>query len=247
MVFEISTAKREILQKLVQQDWTPTDLAQDLGKSTSAVYNHLDDLAEQGILVTTQVAAKTRPKTEYSIGPGFMQSVTVLPGQYQERVLGLSPHKEAIIRIWNLPQDAFHPFLEAFWWRLRTAPDIDLETDVTALAVYGSVARGDADADSDIDILAIVADDEAEASINQAVGTVRLDIPEGSKIAITELFTRDDYRQSVAHGSSFLENVQDELHVLYDPDRILTRTPENPPRPSPDMEQVEAEASVDEQ
>lgn len=223
MVFEVSTAKQEILEKLVKQDWTPTDLAQELGKSTSTVYNHLDELADQGILTKKQVAAKTRPKTQYSIGSGFLQYITVLPGQYQERVLRLDTHKEVIIRIWNIPQEEFHSVIESYWWSIRNSADVNLEKDVTAIAVYGSVARGEADGDSDIDILLVAENGEAEKALTNTLGTVRLQTPEGNKIAVTEVFNQQDYRDSLAHGSSFLENIQDELHTIYDPDRILQR------------------------
>lgn len=221
MVFEVSTAKREILQKLVQQDWTPTDLAEELGKSTSTVYNHLDELAEQGILTKKQVSAKTRPKTRYSIGNGFLQYITVLPGQYQERTLKLDTHKVATIRIWNIPQENFHPFIQDYWWSIRNSTDVNLEKDITAIAVYGSVARGEADEDSDIDILVIAKDGTTEGILNDTFGTLRLQTPEGNKIVVTEVFNQQDYRESLAQGSSFLENIQDELHTIYDPDRIL--------------------------
>jgi predicted transcriptional regulator len=87
MVFAVSAAKERILQKLAEQDWSPTDLAEELGKSPETIYNHLHDLEEQGVLSTRQVAAKTRPKTEYSIGNGLIQYVAVLPGQYQQGAL----------------------------------------------------------------------------------------------------------------------------------------------------------------
>lgn len=209
---------------LVQRDWTPTDLARELGKSTSTIYNHLDDLADRGVLTERRVAAKTRPKTEYSIGDGFVQYVTVLSGGYRERVLRLDVHKEAIVRIWNVPQEEFHPFVERLWWRLRTDPDVDFENDVAAVAVYGSVARGEADSDSDIDLLVVVESEAAETAVDEACGSVRLQIPEGSKIGMAESFTTRDLRNSLAHGSSFLDDIRDELHVLYDPDRLLRWT-----------------------
>lgn len=222
IVFEVSSAKEEVLRELVQRDWTPTDLARELGKSTSTVYNHLDDLAEMGVLVERRVSAKTRPKTEYSIGDGFVQHVAVLPGQYRERALPLDSHKAAVVRVWNLPQAEFHPFVERMWWRLRTDSDLDFEGGVAAVAVFGSVARGDADADSDIDLLVVVEDEDAKATVDRAFGGVRLQVPEGNKIAVTESYTRRELGSSLARGSSFLEGIQEELHTLYDPDRLLS-------------------------
>lgn len=220
-MFEVGSAKEEVLRYLVRRDWSPTDLSEELGKSTPTIYNHLDDLADAGVLTETQVPARTRPKTEYSIGDGFVQYLTVLPGQYRERALRLDAHKEAIVRIWNLPQAEFHPFVERFWWLLRTDPGVDFDDDVAAVAVYGSVARGEADADSDVDFLVIVEDDAVESTVDRAYGSVRLQIPEGSKIGMTETYTTREFRDSLAHGSSFLDGIREELHVLYDTDRLL--------------------------
>ena len=221
MVFEISRARREVLEKLAQDDWTPSDLARELDKSTSAIYNHLDDLAGRGLLIERQVAAKTRPKTEYSIGPGFIQYVCILPGQYRERSLRLTAHKQVTVRIWNVPQEEFHPFLEQFWLHLRTASEIALD-DVTALAVYGSVARGTATEDSDVDLLVVATNDDAAARLTEAFGTIRLEDATGaSRIGMTEVYTRSEYHASLEGGSTFLESITDELHVLYDPDGVF--------------------------
>lgn len=220
-MFEIGSAKEEILRRLVLRDWTPTDLARELGKSTSTVYNHLDDLAEVGVLTETRVPAKTRPKTEYSIGDGFLQYVTVLPGEYRERVLQLDAYKKVTVRIWNIPQAEFHPFVQRAWWRLRTDPAVDFANDIAAVAVYGSVARGNADDHSDIDLLAVVRNQDAKATIEETYGGVRIQIPEGNKVAITECYTKRELEDSLDRGSSFLDSVREELHVLYDPDRLL--------------------------
>lgn len=222
MVFAVSAAKKQILQKLAAQDWSPTDLAEELGKSPETIYNHLHDLEEQGILSTRQVAAKTRPKTQYSIGNGLIKYVAVLPGQFQEGSLDLDVHKEAVFRIWMVPQDAFHPYLEQYWWTLRSHEDLAFEEDIVAVAVYGSVARGEADRDSDIDVLVIVTDD-GEAPVNDHFGSTLVKTGDDSKICMTKSYTIQDYRDSIAHDSDFLETVRDECHIIYDPDRVVTR------------------------
>lgn len=223
MVFAVSAAKKQILQKLAEQDWTPTDLAEELDKSPETIYNHLHDLEKQGVLSTRQVAAKTRPKTEYSIGNGLIQYVAVLPGRFQEGSLQLDAHKEAVFRIWMVPQDAFHPYLERYWWQLRTCDGISFADDIVAVAVYGSVGRGAAERDSDIDMMVIVDDAEAEEVVRGRFGSTMIYIGDGSKICMTETYTLEDYRNSLTHGSDFLDNIQQEFHIIYDPDRILTR------------------------
>lgn len=224
-MFEISRAKAEVLRHLVDRDWTPTELAEELDKSTATVYNHLDDLAERGLLSRSQVPAKTRPKTEYSIGDGLVHWLVVLPGLYRESGLALDPHKAVVVRIWTLPQTRFHPYIEAYWWDLRRSSALDVDRDLRALAVYGSVARGHADDQSDIDVLLVVADHVDAPELRREVGAVKVDIPDGSRMAMAELYTTDAYRTAVAGESDFLDAIRDELHVLYDPEGLLTATP----------------------
>jgi predicted ArsR family transcriptional regulator len=129
-VFEVNEAKKEILEHLVIRDWTPTDLAEELDKSTNTVYNHLGELHERGLLTRTQVPAKTRPKTQYSIGEGFLQYIAVLPGRYTEKSVELTPEKQAILHIWDIPQEEFHPFVQKYWWALTNSADGDDRDDV---------------------------------------------------------------------------------------------------------------------
>ena len=217
MVFEVSAAKKQVLEKLVDRDWSPTELADELGKSPSTIYNHLDGLAEQGVVTTQAVAAKTRPKTEYSIGDGFVQYIAVLPGRFAEGTLALNAHKAALLRIWLVPQAAFHPYLEELWRRLKR------EDGLVAVAVYGSVARGEAGPGSDIDVLLVAADEAAKQRFTEAYGSVRLTVGDQSKLCMTEVYTEPEYRNSVGQGSTFLENVRAERHLVYDPDRLLDR------------------------
>lgn len=135
----------------------------------------------------------------------------------------MDAHKEAVFRIWMVPQDAFHPFFEQYWWQLRMCEGLSFKQDVVAVAVYGSVARGEADEDSDIDVRSIVTDDEAEAVVTEQFGSVLGKTGDGSKICMTETYTVQDYRDSLADGSDFLEAVRDECRVIYDPDQILLR------------------------
>lgn len=237
-MFAVSQAKKEILEKLAERDWTPTDLAADLGKSPETVYNHLNDLAEQGVLTTRQVAAKTRPKTQYSIGDGFIQYFAVVPGQVLEGTFTLDEHKEPLLRIWTLPQEAFHPYLQTYWWRLTHSPDIDLQDDICAVGVYGSVARGEAGVDSDIDVLIITADRDAAETVTDRVGSIRVEVDGMGRIVLAEVYTIKEYRDSLAHGSQFLQNILPEIHPVYDPECVLA---------APHAVEDSAEVVVDEQ
>jgi len=221
MVFEVSTAKKKVLQKLSEQAYAPTDLAEELDKSRNTVYNHLEDLYNQGILSKKQVAAKTRPKTRYSIDDGFIKYIAVLPGQYTQKNLKLTPERQPVLRIWSLPQEEFQPYIESYWWSIKNSVDINYREEIKAVAVYGSVARGEADKDSDIDFLVITEDEDTEDTISQNFGSTRIETSEGGKIGMTEPYSMKDYRNSLANGSGFLENIQNELHVIYDPDKVL--------------------------
>lgn len=218
MVFDLSQAKMEILRELTKQDWTPTDLAEKLGKSNNTIYNHLSQLYEDGVLSKKSVSAKTRPKTQYSIDDGFIQYIAVLPGQLTEQKVHLTPRKEAMFRIWSVPQDEFHPYIEDYWHQLRMSDELNVE----AVGIYGSVARGTADEDSDIDIIVVTDDDDPEQINDDLMSSVRVTTDSGSRIFMNEIYTEQEYRDSVAHGSSFLENIRDEIIPIYDPDQILT-------------------------
>lgn len=220
-MFVVSAAKREILQRLAQRDWSPTDLAEQLEKSPEAIYNHLNDLEEQGILTKTEVPAKTRPKTVYSIGDGLIQYITVLPGQFREGSLVISETKEVMFRIWAIPQDEFHPYLERYWWRVLSHADLDLDEHVTALGVYGSVARGEADRDSDIDLLAVTRGDQGKSHLEEVLGSAVLDYRGKSRMGMTEVYTEQEYRDSLAHESDFLNSIRGEIHPIYDPELVL--------------------------
>lgn len=219
-MFAVSTAKKEILQRLVERDWSPTDLAEELGKSPATLYNHLHELAEQGVLSRREVAAKTRPKTEYSIGDGFVQYVAVLPGRFAEGTLALDAHKAAVFRIWLVPQAEYHPYLEELWRRLEQ------EEGLRAAAVYGSVARGEAGPDSDIDVVLLAADAAAAERLRDRYGSLRLEVAGETKLCMAEVFTVDDYRTSLDQGSEFLATVREEAHLLHDPARLLDRPDE---------------------
>lgn len=220
-MFEVSGAKREILRMLSEKDWSPTDLAEELGKSPETVYNHLHDLEEQGVLTKTQVPAKTRPKSEYSIGKGLIQYVTVLPGQFKEGSLKVDETKEAMFRIWAVPQEEFHPFLERYWWSMRMSADIDLESDVEAIGVFGSVARGEATSESDVDLLVITATEGDKSDVEYAFGSTILEFGEESRLGMTEVYTVKEYRNSLVHESDFLTSIRGEFHPIYDPEHIL--------------------------
>lgn len=220
-MFEVSEVKKKILKKLAAKDWTPTDLAEDLNRSTETIYNHLNSLEKMGILEKKKVPAKTRPKTKYSIGKGFAQYLAVIPGSFTSRVLPLDWNKKAILRIWDVEQEEFHPYLENFWWSMKNHGDIDFEEDILAIAVYGSVARGTADKESDIDIIIVVDGGKTAEKVKNLFGTTRVNSDGETKLFMLQVYTRNEYTESKEGGSDFLKEIEEDLHSIYNPEGVL--------------------------
>ncbi len=221
-MFAVSRAKKAVLQALSDRDWTPTVPAADLGTTMESIDNYLDELAEHVLLRTRRVPAKTRPKTVYSIGREFVQYLVVAPGRVEEGAFGLDDTKSPLISLWSLPQVAYHPFLQEYWWQLTHSPGVTLDTDIHTVGVFGSVARGEADPEIDIDVLIVTTDETAAERVRNRVGAVRIETNRGSRIVIAEVYPIDEYRDSLARGSQFLQTVLQELHPVYDPNRIFT-------------------------
>lgn len=220
-LFEVSRVKREILIKLTEKDWTPTELSKELDKSTEAIYNHLNSLAELGILEKEKVPAKTRPKNKYSIDDGFIQYLAVLPGSFISRTLPLTQNKKTILKIWDIDQEEFHTYLENFWWTIKNNPDFKLGEDILAIAIYGSVARGTADKDSDIDIFLIVNSERTAKSVKDLTGALKINADDESKLFMSQVYTKEEYTESKKKGSDFIGEIGRDLHPIYDPEGIL--------------------------
>lgn len=63
----ISEVKLEILQSLSQSRSHGYKLHKEVGVATSTVYNHLDELEDEGMVASEPVEEDTRGKTEYRI------------------------------------------------------------------------------------------------------------------------------------------------------------------------------------
>lgn len=218
-MFEVTEAKKKVLEKLAEGDWTPTELAYELGLKTQTAYNHLQQLEEKGVLDKRKVEAKTRPKTRYSIGEGFIQYVAILPGDFTIRTLRLNRNKKALFRIWSIPQPEFHPYLEEVWHELKK------EDGILAAGIYGSVARGEADRDSDIDVLIITKNKKRE--IEKKYGSKVVELEGDNKLIMSQVYTLKEYRNSLVHQSDFLTRVKDEIIPVFDPEGILWRKEES--------------------
>ncbi|MFP3909745.1 MAG: nucleotidyltransferase domain-containing protein [Halobacteriota archaeon] len=218
-MFEVSEARKRVLEKLAEGDWTPTELAEELGIKTQTAYNHLRHLEEIGVLEKRKVEAKTRPMTRYSIDEGFIQYVAVLPGVFAIRTLRLNRNKKALFRIWSIPQPEFHSHLEEVWHELEK------EDGILAVGVYGSVARGEADQDSDIDLLIIT--EKGREELEEKYGSRIVEGEKDNKLIMSQVYTLKEYRDSLVHQSDFLARVEDEVVPVFDPEGLLWRRGES--------------------
>lgn len=107
-------------------------------------------------------------------------------------------------------QQPYQPILKAFSQRVRA----ELDGDIEALVVYGSVARGEASPESDIDILVISSHKD---TIRHSVSRIRstLDLKYGTMTTLTYR-TPEEFEYGAEHGNPFIKQVLAEGVVLCD-------------------------------
>src|SRR3989304_4728016 len=114
---EPSGMRWRIIQELSKGDRTPTGLAGRLRISVQGVHAHLKQLEREGLVQRAGAAkGKTRPYTAYSLGGGFLSFVEALPGEARKRTLRIDDDVRLHLRIWSIPQQEYHHYVESFWW-----------------------------------------------------------------------------------------------------------------------------------
>lgn len=215
----IDTLKRslkwDMIRLLAKNDRTPSELAKELKTSLQNVQFQLSRLEAAGIIRKAgKAASRRRPFTVYSLGQGFVLLAKAIPGEDAE-IIGIvaDETKKVQLRIWAIPQQGFHYFLDKFWWDLQ-----ENLADIEALAVYGSVARGDAKEDSDIDILVITGKPEQMEKKLRAVVT---DPAGESRLIMPKCYTGSLLGKSLKAGSAFVKNAVRDMKIIYDPKNVL--------------------------
>jgi predicted nucleotidyltransferase/biotin operon repressor len=219
--------EREVLELLSERPRSPTEVADELGVSVQTASRNLKRLVEQEFAKRTQ-EGEGRGYKQYRARE-FARVFAGYDGALFEETLSLSDEKRAVLSTWKVPQEEFHPYLMSY---LGT-PDWDhKQFHVTAIVVYGSVARGDAQVNSDIDILLIHADDQpvssGESEYETSPGSKSFSVEAGfardtfeKRVVSEEWFTITEFRDALDAGSQFLRNVLDEGIVLYDPEGVI--------------------------
>lgn len=213
----LTGTRREVFESLVGADRSATELAKRLDRSVQTVYDHLESLRETGFIKRVgKRHGKTRPETLYTASE-FGHVFAAFDGELMEQNVALTRAHKTVLSVLRVPQPEFHPLLLSY---VFTSPN-DWQ-GVKAVAVYGSVARGDADENSDIDVFHVVED-----------GGEVLDAAKRSLLVETQLqfaprrllspawFTEHELEEGRAAGSQFLRNVFDEAIPLYDPDGVF--------------------------
>jgi len=205
---ELSNTAWKIVQLLSKGDKTPSEIAKVLRISHPSVHAHLKNLESQKMIVKKEaVKGKTRPFLVYSLGDGFVYFVKALSGSSEKRMLVVDDNLLLHLNIWSIPQQEYHEVIEAYWWA-KLKPVIGR---VEAVAIFGSVARGDAKVDSDIDVLVL-----SKGKLSLSTSMV------GKRIFVPQIFVFDDFKNSVEKKSKFASEVKKSMRIIYDPRGVLS-------------------------
>lgn len=218
--------EQEVLQLLLESERTPTEVAAALGVSVQTASRNLKDLVERGYARLVTDPERRRRGREGRRGyklyeaREFAHLFAAYGDELVDRPLDLTADKRAVLSAWTVPQADFHPVLLSY---LFSPPDEDRYGEIEALAVYGSVARGEAKPDSDVDVL-VVCDDSVDTDETGAT-TTRRSAGTGefrtARVISEQWFTRREFENGLEAGSQFLHDVLPEAIVLYDPDDVI--------------------------
>lgn len=209
--------RREVFESLVDADRSATELADRLDRSVQTVYDHLESLREMGYIKQVgKRSGKTRPETLYTASE-FGQIFAAFDGELLERNVTLTQTHKTMLSVLRVPQSEFHPLLFSY---LFVSPN-DWR-GVKAIAVYGSVARGDADENSDIDVFHVVENGAEILDADRQALLVETQLQFAPRRLLSpEWFTERELENGREAGSQFLRNVFEEAIALYDPDGVF--------------------------
>lgn len=201
----------KIIEELAKRDKTPTELAKILKVTLPSIHIQLKQLEINKLIKKIEKEkGKTRPYTKYSLGNGFVYFVKALPRETQRNLLEIDDNLKLHLRIWSIPQRAYHYYIEKFWWDIQ-----DYIDDIDSIVVYGSVARGDAKEGSDIDILLLVKKNVSR--YEKMFSAKRIGLKGRKKMIMCEIFKTDDFENSLRKGSDFAVEILKNHIVIYDP------------------------------
>lgn len=206
----------EIISILSKGDRTPTEIAKLMKISHPGLHRHLAELERKGMIKKAdETKGKTRPYKTYSIGSGFVYFAKAIKGSTEQGFIEADDYVKAQFNIWAIPQKEYHYYIESVWWQLQEFID-----DIDAIAVFGSVAKGNARENSDIDVILLVKKDVNK--FEKMFGTIAVG-KKGKKIIImAQVFETNDFKNSLKKGSKFAEEVIKNHKTIYDPNEIFS-------------------------
>jgi len=207
----------KIIELLSEGKKTQTELASLLKISMPSLHKHITYLENEKMIIKSgEKKGKTRPYAEYSLDQGFVYFIKALPGEAEQKFLKIDENLKLHLRIWSIPQEKYHYYIERFWWGLQ-----DHLENINSIGVYGSVARGDAKEGSDIDILMLVKKDMKK--YEKLFGT-KLIGPKGKgEMIMAQVFELKDFENSLKKGSKFAQEAIKDIKVIYDQENVIER------------------------
>jgi DNA-binding transcriptional ArsR family regulator/predicted nucleotidyltransferase len=216
----ITGTRREIVEILSKGEASATEIAEELDLSLPTIHRHLTSLREKGyVRESGKRSGKTRPYKLYSVEESAYL-FSILGSEIVERSLDLTAAHETLFSILQVPQTEFHPVLISHLFSLPA----DWEgRKIHSIAVYGSVAHGDATEESDIDLLFVTEKAEQDDVFTDSLILDNVvEEFDNRRIVSNKVLTIDEMREGIELDSQFLRNVVEEMIILYDPDDFLT-------------------------
>ena len=218
----INDTERETLALVARRPRSPTEVADELGVSVQTASRTLRNLAGEGLVRT--VRGSQRPDARgyklYS-ATDFAALFANVGGELVDEQLSVGRVERMAISALRIPQSEFRAAVLSYLFQ----PGADRYREhVEGIAVYGSVARGEAGPDSDVDLLVLLDTDPESVGVRQSVmdrRTVTVGETTRTSVLSKTYMTVDGFEESVAAGSQFLQSVLDEAIVLYDPNEVF--------------------------
>lgn len=108
----------QILGILAEQPLSPLELAQKINSTISHVSQQLKFLEATGLVKKQKIVNrdKGKPRMAFSLAGDFVHLSLLIKGLAQKRLLTLTEHHKAILKIWMLENARIHKHVERFYW-----------------------------------------------------------------------------------------------------------------------------------
>ena len=117
-----TSSKWDILKIISGEKKSPLELARLANTSMANVSQQLRLLEFAGIVKSERISNrdKGKPRVLYSLAKDTSYLITVAKGFVQKKFVALDDHHESILRIWYLPNEQMHYFVEKAFWKAES-------------------------------------------------------------------------------------------------------------------------------